>query len=99
MRTTIALISLGFVLARIGPWLNDSATKRIPNRASLIGIALVSVGASITLLAAWRYDAVNRQIEGGLVKTDRGLVWFVAIAITVVSAALIVYMTVMSGSE
>ncbi len=99
VRTTIALISLGFVLARIGPWLNDSATKRIPNRASLIGIALVSVGASITLLAAWRYDAVNRQIEGGLVKTDRGLVWFVAIAITVVSAALIVYMTVMSGSE
>jgi len=99
VRTTIALISLGFVLARIGPWLNDSATKRIPNRASLIGIALVSVGASITLLAAWRYDAVNRQIEAGLVKTDRGLVWFVAIAITVVSAALIVYMTVMSGSE
>jgi hypothetical protein len=44
------------------------------------------------LLAAWRYDAVNREIEGGLVKTDRGLVWSVIIAITFVSGMLIVYM-------
>ena len=99
VRTNIALISLGFVLARLGPWLNDSATKRILNRASPIGIGLVSFGALLTLLAAWRYDAVNRQIETGLVKTDRGLVWFVAIAITIVSAALIVYMIVAPGAQ
>ena len=43
--------------------------------------------------------AVNRQIETGLVKTDRGLVWFVAIAITIVSAALIVYMIVAPGAQ
>ena len=92
MRTTIALISLGFVLARLGPWLNDGGTKRVLSRASPIGICLVLFGALLTLLAAWRYDAVNRQIEAGLVKTDRGLVWFVAVAITVVSAALIIYM-------
>jgi putative membrane protein len=99
VRTNIALISLGFVLARLGPWLNDGATKRILNRASPIGIGLVSFGALLTLLAAWRYDAVNRQIETGLVKTDRGLVWFVAIAIAIVSAALIVYMIVAPGSQ
>jgi putative membrane protein len=99
VRTTIALISLGFVLARIGPWLNDGGTRPVFNRASPIGIGLVSFGALLTLLAAWRYDAVNRQIEAGLVKTDRGLVWFVAIAITVASAALIVYMTVMSSPK
>jgi len=92
VRTTIALISLGFVLARLGPWLNDGGTKRVLSRASPIGICLVLFGALLTLLAAWRYDAVNRQIEAGLVKTDRGLVWFVAVAITVVSAALIIYM-------
>jgi putative membrane protein len=99
VRTTIALISLGFVLARLGPWLNDGATKHILNRASPIGIGLVSFGALLTLLAAWRYDAVNRQIEAGLVKTDRGLVWFVAVAITIVSAALIVYMIVAPGAQ
>jgi putative membrane protein len=94
VRTTIALISLGFVLARLGPWLNDGGTKRVLSRASPIGIGLVTFGALLTLLAAWRYDAVNRQIEAGLVKTDRGLVWFVAVAITVVSATLIIYMLV-----
>jgi putative membrane protein len=94
VRTTIALISLGFVLARLGPWLNDAGTKRVLSRASPIGIGLVTFGALLTLLAAWRYDAVNRQIEAGLVKTDRGLVWFVAVAITVVSATLIIYMLV-----
>jgi putative membrane protein len=99
VRTTIALISLGFVLARLGPWLNDSGTKPILNRASPIGIGLVTFGALLTLLATWRYDAVNRQIEAGLVKTDRGLVWFVAISITVVSAALIVYMIMTSGAK
>jgi uncharacterized membrane protein YidH (DUF202 family) len=60
---------------------------------------LVTFGALLTLLAAWRYDAVNRQIEAGLVKTDRGLVWFVAMSITVVSAALIAYMIMTSGAK
>ena len=49
--------------------------------------------------AAWRYDAVNRQIESGCVKTDRGLVWFVAASIAGVAAALIVYMIAISGSK
>jgi hypothetical protein len=35
---------------------------------------------------------VNREIEAGLVKTDRALVWSVTIAITLVSGLLILYM-------
>src|SRR5881394_3586983 len=79
VRTNIALISLGFVLARLGPWLHE-----IEGNAS----RLMSFGALLTLLAAWRYDAVNREIEAGFVRTDRALVWFVAIAITSLAAAL-----------
>ena len=93
MRTTIALISLGFVLARIGPWLTESGTHapHLITRAWPVGMGLVIFGALLTLLAAWRYDAVNREIEAGLVKTDRALVWSVTIAITLVSAALTIY--------
>jgi len=93
MRTTIALISLGFVLARIGPWLTESGTHtpHLITRVWPVGMGLVIFGALLTLLAAWRYDAVNREIEAGLVKTDRALVWSVTIAITLVSAALTVY--------
>jgi len=56
-----------------------------------VGVGLVIFGALLTLLAAWPYDAVNRQIEAGLVKTDRALVWSVTIAITLVSGVLTIY--------
>ncbi len=93
VRTTIALISLGFVLARLGPWLTEIGTNapHLITKAWPVGIGLVVFGALLTLLAAWRYDAVNRAIEAGLVKTDRALVWSVTIAITLVSGVLTVY--------
>jgi len=56
-------------------------------------------GAVIAILAAWRYDAVNRQIEAGFVKTDRGLVWFVATAVAALSIALIIYMSLGTGAQ
>jgi len=94
VRTNIALISLGFVLARLGPWLRESGgnAPRLASKALPLGIGLVGFGTLLTLLAAWRYDAVNREIETGLVKTDRILVWFVTVAIALISGALIVYM-------
>ena len=93
VRTTVALISLGFVLARLGPWLTETRTNatRFISRIWPVGIGLVIFGALLTLLAAWRYDAVNREIEAGRVKTDRALVWAVTVAITLVSSVLIFY--------
>src|SRR5205807_8180635 len=41
VRTTIALISLGFVLTRLGPWLSEAGTSRALSRASPIGIGLI----------------------------------------------------------
>jgi putative membrane protein len=94
VRTTIALVSLGFVIARLGLWLREAGMNapRLSYSASPIGIGLMGLGALLTVLAAWRYDSVNRQIEAGLVKTDRALVWFVAVAVTLISVALIIYM-------
>ena len=94
VRTTIALVSLGFVIARLGLWLREAGMNapRLSHSASPIGIGLMGVGALLTFLAAWRYDAVNRQIEAGVVKTDRALVWFVTLAVTVISVVLIIYM-------
>lgn len=94
MRTTIALVSLGFVIARLGLWLRESGMK-VPKLAygvSPLGIGLMGFGALLTALAAWHYDAVNRQIEAGLVKTDRPLVWFLALAVILIAVALIIYM-------
>jgi len=93
VRTTVALIGLGFVIARLSPTLGAAATGgRITTKAVPAGITLIVLGAVVTVLAAWRYDRVNRQIEEGIVKTDRGLVWMVTLLIALLSAAAVVYM-------
>ncbi len=99
VRTNIALIGLGFIVARISPTLSAAGAtnaSRILARTTLVGIVLVVFGALVTVLAAVRYDQVNRQIEAGVVKTDRRLVWIVTLIITLLSAAAVVYM-LMSG--
>jgi putative membrane protein len=95
VRTTVALISLGFVIARLSPTLGEvgaTNASTVTAKALPAGIVLIIFGAAITILAAWRYDRVNRQIEAGLVKTDRGMVWIVTVVITILSAAEVVYM-------
>ena len=92
VRTNIALISLGFVLARLSLWLNqpgESGARTLTAKAMPLGVGIVAFGTFLTLLAAWRYHAVNREIETGLVKTDRVMVWLVTAAIAMLSATLI----------
>ena len=95
VRTTLALISLGFVLARLSPTMATVAganADRVASKAVPAGIVLMVLGAVVTVLAAWRYDRVNRQIEEGLIKTDRAMVWVVTSLIALLSAAAVVYM-------
>src|SRR3989442_11195388 len=63
VRTNVALISLGFVLARLSSSLHEPGqadTHRLAARALPVGVGMIAFGALLTLLAAWRYDAVNR---------------------------------------
>jgi inner membrane protein YidH len=101
IRTTVALISLGFVLSRLGLLLRATGMNapKLTHSASPLGIGLIGFGALLTVLAAWRYGAVNRQIEAGLVKTDRALVWFVTIAVVLLSVALIIYMIINRNAQ
>src|SRR5437016_6736487 len=88
VRTTVALISLGFVVSRLSPTLSAAGAtnaSRIFSRTQPVGIVLIVFGALVTVLAALRYDQVNRQIEAGMVKTDRGLVWIVTLTISSLS--------------
>lgn len=95
VRTNVALISLGFVVARLSPTLGAVTGpngSRIASKTLPVGIALVAFGAIVTVLAALRYGQVNRQIEAGLVKTDRGMVWIVTLLIGLLSVAAVIYM-------
>ena len=101
IRTSIAIISLGFVVAKFSLWLRELALGLGPQvhtyQAGVsmpIGVAMMALGGLVTILAAWRYHVVNRAIERGVVSVDRGLIVLVTVMITVLCVAMIVYLLV-----
>jgi putative membrane protein len=101
IRTSIAIISLGFVVAKFGLWLGELASRvdlrlqSIRTGASLpIGVTISGFGGLLAVLAAWRYHVVNRNIERGTVKADRGLVVLVTVLMTLLTVVMIVYLLV-----
>jgi len=98
IRTSVAVMSLGFLISRFAIWLREMGPEKAakqfsPTGASLwIGELMMGVGGVLGILAAWRYHVVNRDIEKGQVSADRGLVVFVAGIVLAVAVAMIVYM-------
>jgi inner membrane protein YidH len=97
IRTSVAVVSLGFVLARFSVWLRELSVHRQQqmqvHRGGIslpIGVAMMILGGLLSVLAAWRYHVVNRDIERGKVSADRGLVILVTAMVTLLSGAMIV---------
>jgi len=104
IRTSVAVVSLGFVLARFSVWLREFAIPREPqfpvNRGGIslpIGVGMMIFGGLLSVLAAWRYHVVNRDIERGKVRADRGLVILVTVMVALLSAAMIVLALLTAG--
>jgi len=104
IRTSVAVVSLGFVLARFSVWLRELAIQRAPqvpvHRAGIslpIGVAMMTFGGLLSVLAAWRYHVVNRDIERGKVRADRGLVILVTIMMALLSGAMIAFALLTAG--
>jgi putative membrane protein len=100
LRTSIAVMSLGFVVARFGLWLRELALQINPHAVlrhtgfSLpLGEVMIGFGGLLTLIAAWRYHVVNRAIERGEIKSDPRLVFLVMVVVIVAAIGLIIYMT------
>jgi len=99
LRTSIAVMSLGFVIARFGLWLRELALQINPHvvlrRTGLslpLGEIMIGFGGLLTLIAAWRYHVVNRAIERGEIKSDPRLVFLVTVVVVVSAIGLIIYM-------
>ena len=104
IRTSIAIISLGFVIAKFRIWLQDLASAghgpATPTKLGdsfAIGIGMMALGGLLTLLAAWRYRVVNLQIERGKVTADRGLIVFVTILVAALAGVMIFTMISTAG--
>lgn len=103
IRTSLAIISLGFVVAKFSVWLRELAAQLAPQiqtsqtGASMpIGVTMMALGGVLAVLAAWRYHVVNRAIENGVISADRGLVILVTVMVALLCVAMIVYMLLAS---
>ena len=101
IRTSVAVVSLGFVVARFSVWLQelsgDLSRRMEGHRVGIslpVGVAMI-LGGLLPLLAA--YHVVNRDIEHGKVSADRGLVVLVTAMVTLLSGAMIVFILLTAG--
>ncbi|MFN6568634.1 YidH family protein [Dendronalium sp. ChiSLP03b] len=91
LRTSVALISFGFVIARFSIFLRqlhiaitqkESFVQSFLNSENL-GVALVVFGILTIALAGWRYNQVFWQIERGNYKPNRFLIWLMTGAVII----------------
>jgi putative membrane protein len=92
VRTGLAMMGFGFVVARFGLFLHEVAAARggaappPPGPSLWIGTTLVALGAAVNLLAAVRHVRLLRQLGGG--GAYRPAAWSLAVAVTLTLAAL-----------
>jgi putative membrane protein len=96
IRTSIAVISAGFVISRFTVWIHETESLRAQtpapfHKSVIVGVAMMALGAILALLAVWRYHIVNRCIEEGHVKADRGLVILVTTFVVLLATGMILF--------
>lgn len=101
IRTSIAVISLGFVTARFGIWLREIGAELTHGRVAPgtglsipMGATLMGLGGLLAILAAYRYHEVNLQIQQGQVQASRGLVYFITAMVAMLAFAMIAFLLV-----
>lgn len=99
VRTGIAVIALGFALAKVRVWLGEFHPPSSPNAVSSgagesipLGIGMLLFGGLLVVLAAWRFSVVNRQIRRGEVTADRWMIFLVTVAVVVLTGLTTVYL-------
>ena len=99
IRTSIAVMSLGFVVAKFSLWLR-ALGMRIQPQAPLrstgtslpLGVGMMAFGSVLAIAALVHYRAVNRAIARGEAGSDNRLVVGVSMLVALLGAAMIVYM-------
>ena len=106
VRTSVSIMSLGFVVAKFGLWLRELAARFDPQMQTHgsgtsmpIGIGMIALGGLLALLAARRFHLVNHQIDRGAVTADRGLVLLMTIAMAALALLMMGYIAVTTTSQ
>ena len=64
IRTSLAVIGLGFAVAKFGTWLRELSGQSLQmaetarsTQSVIMGTAMIAAGGAFALVAAWRYHA------------------------------------------
>jgi len=105
VRTSIAVMSLGVVIARFSLWMRELSSGVNPamhvHRTGIseaLGECMIGLGAVLTAFAAWRYRVVNRAIERGEIEADTGMVMAITAIILATAVAVIIYMIISTAA-
>jgi putative membrane protein len=103
IRTSIAIMSLGFVVAKFSVWMRELVVRLAPGTpvpgvgmSMPIGVTMMAFGGMLALIAAWHYHDVNKAIERGHVRAKLGLVLIVTFAIALLAIVMIASMLLTS---
>ncbi len=105
VRTSIAVMSLGFVVARFSFWIREVSFRINPNLpvrhlgiSAPLGECMIGLGALLTIFAAWRYRVVNRAIKRGEIEADTQMIVAVTVIIFGAAIAVIAYLIISANS-
>jgi putative membrane protein len=104
IRTGLATIGLGFVVARFGLFLRmlrNAPDESARLGSTLIGVGLVLLGTAAIAMAAWQHARFCRMLPGSSRPPGYPLRWTVGFAVTLAAAgaALAVYLLVRSDGR
>ncbi len=99
IRTSVGIMAFGFVVVKFALFMKQFAlligkSTEIPTQdnSSLVGIAIVAVGAIVLILSYVKYKQTERQISMDTFEPSSRLVLSIIIAIFITSVLLILYL-------
>jgi putative membrane protein len=106
IRTGLALMGFGFVVARFGLFLEElEVAQRVPVRASSgfslwFGIALIATGVLVSVFAGWHHLRLVGELDRGQASRTHSSIQAIAIAffLALVGLALTVYLVSVGSS-
>jgi len=101
LRTSLALIGLGFVVSRFGLFLRELgirtdesiiARPSIHSHSSLLGISMVFLGAALIIYALKNYLETNKAIRRGTYTPKNSPIYALTIGVVIFSIILAFYL-------
>jgi putative membrane protein len=101
LRTSLALIGLGFVVSRFGLFLRELgirtkesiiAQPSIHSHSSLLGISMVFLGAALIIYALKNYLETNKAIQRGTYTPKDSPIYALTIGVVIFSIILAIYL-------